>query len=137
MPEADKREQYQTRYATFSDTDTNLSGGDTLIVDNLDAEGQITAIDVYATENVSVILQADSIDNGEDALPFDPTVATAGSPTPKFTMVGKSEYSVGDFEDPAIEVGSRQQVQVLLAPTVTLSSPATVAVNIRVDEHLG
>lgn len=135
MPEADKREQYQTRYATFSEAGININDGDNLLVDNLDAEGQITAIDVYCTEDVTVVIQADSIDNGEDAVPFDPTVSTAGSATPKYTMAGNSEYSVGNFEDPAIEVGSRQQVQVTV-PT-SPADGATIAVNIRTDEHLG
>lgn len=142
MPDNDVREQYQTRYGTFINEDSGgngvpISSGQTVIADNVDAEGQITNIRVFSTTEVQLAIQSVSIENGEDAIPFDSSVNTVSgaTPTPKLTLVGNSEYAVGDFEDPAAEVGARRQIQVVALSDVP--NTETVAVNVRTDEHLG
>jgi len=140
MPEADKREQYQTRYGTYINRDdtgapTDVSASETLIADNVDAEGQITSIEIYSSVDVQIAIQSVPIENGEDALPFDDSINTTGTPVPKLNLVGNSEYELGDFEDPAAEVGSRSQIQVVALSSV--DAPESIAVNVRVDEHLG
>ena len=136
MPNSDDRKQYQTRYGTFYDTGNNITQNDTLLADNVDAEGQLTNLRVYATENVQLQVSSIQLANGEDAVPFDQqNASTTGSTTPKVHLVGQSSYEVGDFENPAAEVGARNKIQVTI-----LNSPsdsASFAINARIDEHLG
>jgi hypothetical protein len=137
MVDSDKRKQYQTRYGTFSDSGDNIPPNGQVMVDNVDAEGQITSLKVYSDVAVEVSVSVDKINNGEDAVPFTPGVTTEGSPTEKFNLAGNSEYNVGDFENPVIEVGARNQAIITINNTGDFTSSEQLAVNVRVDEHLG
>lgn len=134
MADDENKEQYQTRYGTFtSESVAAVADDQTLVADNVDAEGQITTLEIYCTDPNDFEIQVDTLSNDADALPFDPTVNTEGSAVTKKNFVGKSEYKIGSFEDPALEMGGRNQVQVNLVGSAT----GTIAVNIRVDERLG
>lgn len=136
MPNNEDKKQYQTRYGTFYDTGNNISQNSVLLADNVDAEGQLTNLRVYATENVQLQVSSDQLDNGEDAVPFDQqNASTAGSPTPKLHLVGQSSYEVGDFENPAAEVGARNKIEITILNDP--SDSASFAINARIDEHLG
>jgi hypothetical protein len=137
MVESDKREQYQTRYSAVKETENNITPGDVLLVDNYQAEGQITSIKVYAPTRTDVSVYTIPIANGEDAVPFDPTVSAVGgaSNTPRLHLVGENKYKVGDFEDPAVEAGARTQVRVVVEQTPGTDEP--VGISVRSDEHLG
>ena len=144
MADEENKEQYQTRYGTYrgdgSETD--------LIVDNLDAGGQITAIRIYSDSTNNFSITTGTLENDANALPFAGTpkvegdgtpevqgsqpAITEATPIPRVSLVGQDVYEIGSFENPVLELSSRSQFR------ITNQAPSgTIAVNVVVDERLG
>jgi len=135
MVDSEYRQQYEPRYigSRFDGTAADESGTP-ILLDNLGVEGQITTLRVYADEEVSLDIKVSSIDTGEDPIPLDGTVSTTGSETRIF-LDGQKSYTIGDFENPELEIGAYNQFQVVLQTDV--SDTSSVSVNARVDERRG
>lgn len=141
MVSSEYRQQYQARYGTGTVTDP--SPGDSIIKDNFGVDGQITTIRVFADNPVSLTITSASIDTGEEPTPFNgkgnpqlSSVGNTGNALPKLELRGSSSYVVGDFENPAVEVGSYSQINVKVAESMS-GTDKDVAVNIRTDERTG
>jgi len=141
MVDSDYRQQYEPRYIAFQSAD-NASAPETIGVDNLGVEGQITTLRVYADEVVDLDIQVVSIDTGEDPIPLDNTLSVDDPTTPteiaeatRLHLEGQKSYTIGDFENPALEIGAYNQFQVILRSD--LGSSNSVSVNARVDERRG
>jgi len=134
MVDSDYRQQYEPRYIGSRFDGTAADEGTAILLDNLGVEGQITTLRVYADEEVSLDIDVLSIDTGEDPVPLDDTVSTTGSETRIF-LDGQKSYTIGDFENPLLEIGAYSQFQVVLQTDITDTS--SVSVNARVDERRG
>ena len=136
MVDSRYRQQYQPRYGTGKEAEPDGSGTPVpILVDNLGVDGQITTLRIHADNPVEIQVTVDVINTGEDPVPFDPTVATAGSPTTKLQLSGSSSYTIGDFENPALEVGAFSQISVQVVSDQT--GDGNVTVNARIDERTG
>ena len=136
MADEENKEQYQTRYGTYQGDGSETD----LIVDNLDAGGQITAIRIYSDSTNNFNITTGTLENDADALPFAGTPEVQGSqpditeaaPTPRVSLVGQDVYEIGSFENPVLELSSRSQFR------ISNEAPSgTIAVNVVVDERLG
>jgi len=139
MVDSRYRQQYQPRYGTGKEVEPDGSGDPVdhvdILVDNLGVDGQITTLRIHADNPVEIQVTVDPINTGEDPVPFDPTVGTAGSPTTKLQLSGSSSYTIGDFENPALEVGAFSQISVQVVSDQT--GDGNVTVNARIDERTG
>lgn len=137
MVDSRYRQQYQPRYGTGKEVEPDGSGGTPvpILIDNLGVDGQITTLRVHADNPVEIQVTVDPINTGEDPVPFDPTVTTDGSPTPKLQLSGSSSYTIGDFENPALEVGAFSQISIQVVSDQT--GDGNVTVNARIDERTG
>lgn len=136
MVDSRYRQQYQPRYGTGKEAEPDGSGTPVpILVDNLGVDGQITTLRIHADNAVEIQVTVDAINTGEDPVPFKPTVATAGDPTTKLQLSGGSSYTIGDFENPALEVGAFSQISVEVVSDQT--GDGNVAVNARIDERTG
>jgi len=142
MVDSDYRQQYEPRYIAFQSLDQATSGT-TIAKDNLGVEGQITTLRVYADEEVDVDIRVVSIDTGEEPIPLDPNDVDTDDPSipeekaeaTRLYLEGQKSYTLGDFENPALEIGAYSQFRVILQSD--LSTDASLSVNARVDERRG
>jgi len=122
MVESKNRPQYQTRYESGTETGT-ATENDVIVETDLDDEGQLTTIRLYAANVESVRVEAITLnsDGSED-------IATI-----KFSAAGVTEIDTGDFENPVFEVGAQVRISVKMDAAAT----GDIAANIRVDERTG
>lgn len=137
MVDSRYRQQYQPRYGTGQATDVGSSQTPVPIhADNLGVEGQLTTLRVYADNDVGIQVKTVEIDTGDDAVPFNQNgLNPSGTPTTRINLTGQSVYNLGDFENPALEVGAYTQIQIIGIPDD--SGSGKVSVNTRVDERTG
>jgi len=133
MVDTENREQYQTRYITGLGQSGDTSG-DTIVYTNLESEGQITSIYIFASNAEDIEVNGVSINNDVDILHDDDIAgADLGASTTKAQLYGNSTYEYGDFENPAVEFEPRTRIEFNLGNDAS----GDVAVNARIDERTG
>jgi len=122
MVESKNRPQYQTRYESGTETDA-ATEDDVIVETDLEDEGQLTTIRLYAANAESV--RAEAITPNSDG--------SEDTATTKFSAAGVTEIDTGDFENPVFEVGAQVRISVKMDAAAT----GDIAANIRVDERTG
>lgn len=125
MVDTDSYQQYQTRYltATVDDSNDGSSTPEEVLSTVMEGEGLLTTLRIYAAEEQSYRVDEVLLNN-------DGSEADTNN---KVTLHGSSEYVLGDFEDPATEVGAQTKISIKLISNAT----SEAGVNVRVDERLG
>lgn len=131
MTNPDARPEYESRYMVVKD-DGSSEADDVLDFTNLQYEGQITNVRIFCAEDEDLRIDARPIDADQVVTHSDDTLDTGSAETVAY-LTGQSEYTVGDFEDPLVEVGSHMRLELVADDNLT----DVVGANIRVDERTG
>lgn len=125
MVDTDSYQEYQSRYlSTTVDSGNDGSGTPEEVLSTvMEGEGLLTTLRIYAAETQSYRVEEVLLNND----------GTEASATQKLELHGSSEYVLGDFEDPATEVGAQTKISIKLTSNAT----AEAGVNARIDERLG
>lgn len=132
MVSSEYRQQYQSRYVTTQTLDGAGPADSPILQESLGVEGQITTLRVYADEKADITVSIAPVKPGVD-ISDGIDASDLENPINKIHLEGHTQYTLGDFENPAVELGARNVIQVNLE--TNLSADSSVSINARIDER--
>jgi hypothetical protein len=132
MVSSEYRQQYQSRYVTARSSDGAGPSDSPILQDSLGVEGQVTTLRVYADEAVDITVSIAPVKPGVD-ISDGIDASDLENPIDKIHLEGHTQYALGDFENPAVELGARNVIQINLG--TSLGADSSVSVNARIDER--